>query len=299
MSGHRASDVLIAGYPHAGKSTYLAALWHLMFQDQNGSIQIKKLDGNQEYLQAMENQWLSCAEIDRTKIAESEEIFSSGLRSLKVECGGQIHELVFPDISGEIFSNMWEQREVPKIVVEHIAKCIGALVFVSPLDLREPARIESELRIAGDGVIATGAGAVAVNADSGQNALEWHPKKAATQSKVVELLQMLNHFRGNHQESLRLSLVISAWDAIGEVPETPDKWIESRMPLLFQYIDANQQWLHVKVFGVSAQGGDYHDASRKHLLQSVIHQRDRIHVAVGKESRSTDICLPMIWAMGA
>ena len=65
---------------------------------------------------------------------------------------------------------------------------------------------------------------------------------------------------------MRIAVIISAWDLI-KAPVSPVNWLESRLPMLSQFLRANDDWLRAEVFGVSSQGGDL-EADRDKLLNS-------------------------------
>src|SRR2546426_12094390 len=60
--------VLMIGLPNTGKSTFLAALWHVVQQeDVPGSLVLERFpDGNREYIAALHARWLRCEPVDRT-----------------------------------------------------------------------------------------------------------------------------------------------------------------------------------------------------------------------------------------
>src|SRR5258708_2938371 len=58
---------LMAGLPETGKTTFLAALWHVAKSHEvSGSMRLERREGDQEYLNNIANAWSKCAELVRT-----------------------------------------------------------------------------------------------------------------------------------------------------------------------------------------------------------------------------------------
>src|SRR5262245_55989499 len=58
---------LMAGLPETGKTTLLAALWHVAKSHEvPGSLRLERREGDQEYLNRIANSWSKCAELVRT-----------------------------------------------------------------------------------------------------------------------------------------------------------------------------------------------------------------------------------------
>ena len=68
-----------------------------------------------------------------------------------------------------------------------------------------------------------------------------------------------------------------------------------RLPLLEQFLKANNDHIQYKIFGVSAQGGDL--IVNKGSLLTKINPTDRIIVKDEKEV-SNDLSSPILWLLG-
>lgn len=80
------------------------------------------------------------------------------------------------------------------------------------------------------------------------------------------------------------------------VGTTPEEWCRRLLPLLNQYLAANDDRFATAFFGVSAQGGDYSNAAE---LRKAHHRAsDRIRVVSGDEI-SHDITVPVRWVIGS
>lgn len=119
----------------------------------------------------------------------------------------------------------------------------------------------------------------------------WKVEMLPTQAKLVELLQFLLEMV---DQRLRVAVVVSAWDLVAEVGQTPREYVSGRMPLLRQFLDANDDVFDHAVFGISAQGGAIPDDKSKLLgLDSL----KRITVCHENEN-DHDITKPLAWLLG-
>lgn len=275
---------LMIGLPGTGKSTFLAALWHVIRNHDAvpGALRLAGVRGDRTYLNRIEQQWLACLPIERTKVGGHEV-------AIRIEhpTGGQVIVLSIPDISGEMYEVVqWGQRECPRDYADLAASAAGALLFLHPDATKETDSI-SQVDRAISGLFDEPPG----DAPSGSEKAEpWNPRHTPTQVKLVELLQfLLSHARPN----IRLGVIISAWDCVTERNSGPAGWLASRVPLLHQFLVANDDRIEHRVYGISAQGGslDAADTLREHGVAA-----RRIRVA-GPEGEGNDITAPVRWLM--
>ena len=107
------------------------------------------------------------------------------------------------------------------------------------------------------------------------------------QVKLVETLQFLLERK---QGKLRVAVVVSAWDLVDNMGIPPNDYIAGQLPLLQQFLVANDDLLDHAVFGVSALGGDITDkAERRRILN--LDALKRIMVHQGQETNN-DITRP-------
>ena len=94
------------GAPNAGKSTFLAALWHSINQkDVHTDLTLERMARNVNYLYGIEKKWLEVEKLGRTVMGQEQENLTILLDDVKLE-------LEFPDLSGETFRDMYDKREV-------------------------------------------------------------------------------------------------------------------------------------------------------------------------------------------
>ena len=54
---------------------------------------------------------------------------------------------------------------------------------------------------------------------------------------------------------MKVALIVSAWDLAPAAATDAEKWLKDRYPLLSQYLRNSEGVLDVRIYGVSAQGG--------------------------------------------
>jgi hypothetical protein len=265
----------LVGLPRSGKTTFLAALWHLV---NSGEVVAKwtldKLDGDNQYLELIVSAWRRGEEVPRT--------------GMRAECTVTIHladkatqqrfGLVFPDLSGETFDVQCELRQCRPSYVEQLETGGGVLLFVNAdrqtegvtlLDLGELAKGEAGER------------------------KPWSPAMVPEQVRLVELLQFVGRspFRRRRR---RIGVVISGWDVLLEPVPTPEQWLARERPLLAQYLSSNSDvWLS-RVFGVSAQGGNLKDSKERETLIDMTPSR-RIRCVGPDTDGPHDLTCPLRW----
>lgn len=265
----------IIGLPEAGKTTFLAALWHCLNNSTSEMcLKIYDYSGDVKYLSGIGDKWVKYEQMPRTK----PEFEQSKITLLLKNNDENIIEFQFPDLSGESFQKQYINREANIEQVELVQKSNGILLFINPL-IKEPqfiSNIPPEIR---------GNTNIADVQYSSRKALEHDP----TQVQLVELMQFIMFMRSN--KPVNLGIIISAWDTV-ECQESgilPEKFIKNRMPLLWQYLVSNSHSFKTTYYGVSAQGGLLEDER----LWDIINPVERINVVLNDGKHFHDITLPL------
>ena len=89
--------------------------------------------------------------------------------------------------------------------------------------------------------------------------MSWAPSQMPVDVRAVDLLQELLEER---ETRMPLVVIVSAWDLAAAT--TPAAWIAEQLPLLDQFLACNSEQLPHAVFGVSAQGVAFDEASTRH-----------------------------------
>ena len=290
-------SVLVCGLPGSGKTTYLAALWHLL---QSGEVEtvlaLQSLAfGEYEYVNAIRRTWQRGRKQIRT-VGTAREV------GLDLESrDGRTGRLVFLDHSGETFDQLWELRSCSQAVAEQLRNRSGIALFVRserikrPVPLLEMLRVEREMQ---EAIPGRRAGKVAET----EPEREWSGADSPDQVKVVDLLQILaEEMQAEHSE--RLAIIVSAWDRVGEYSSATD-FIARRLPLLSQYLQAGNHPFECRFYGVSAQGCEYieedHGGALPEELTALLaidEPSKRIRLVDGPETKY-DLTLPVDWLIG-
>jgi hypothetical protein len=284
MSNSQAPQLLLVGLPETGKTSFLAALWHYLKSPKipNRKLTQYKLSPNDKYLSNIYKDWLSCKRPVRTALAEQKntdvELF------LQHTSTGEKFVMNVPDVAGETFRSQWEQRTWMNTYLEEVEKAAGFIFF-----------IHSQKNIVTLNLLQDSYGVQPEKADS-DDSIEWSPKKTTTQIILVQLLQF--HLEYFTRTPMPVAFVLSAWEKEldEEFTSEPAEWLESTMPILSQFLKANHEKLQAKIYGISAQGGDFEDGDKRAALQRLREPAERIRVQVGAE-QSNDISAPIQWLL--
>lgn len=304
---------VLLGLPGSGKTTFLAALWAVLNNGTaNGEIVLGPLRGEQRYLNRIRQDWLRYTEMERTLPPDETDL----AMPLQVRATKQDFTLQIPELAGENYQKAWETRELPQKVVDLLTQADGLALFISSDQVEKPVRMD-QARAALFGLVPA-AFAETVDEDDeddpkGKRSKEaakgepakpsedadekpapeskpWRHEMAPTQVILVELLQFAEQLRPLR----RLAVVISAWDEVikHKAGDTPETWLKRELPLLWQFLQRNPGELDHRVFGVSAQGGDYEaDFDRLSGMSPAL--RPKAFDAIGNEL--DELVAPLKW----
>lgn len=307
--------VVVIGIPESGKSSFIAALSHLLeFREIETELTLAQMPDEAQYLFEMRSEWQGCQPFERTKAGG----FHPIVFNLEDKRDRRI-DLSFPDIAGEEFEQQWSSRFWNDQYFRAIQQASGVLLFVNAKNLRKPFSLADEEKVkqaaialldneddtestseADERSESAGETIARQLASQGSNADEkpdsspavWEPRKADEQAKLVDILQSLVDFSPNRR--WRLGIVVSAWDLVRKLDskERPDFWLKKHMPFLQQYLDSNVASFGFDVFGVSAQGGD--PESEAERLQKYDSQSERILV-IARDYEGHDLTRIVTW----
>lgn len=282
MNGEPSVSVL--GRPASGKSTFLAALYYALKQNAAAGLKLAELPADLTYLNSIVEKWEQFKTVERTAVEVKATV------TLKLmDQSGQPVTLNYPDLSGEEFDEQWKGRTCDKAVVDSVRVANGLLLFVGPR-LTEPTTIRDVL----------GAEVPGELLDQGAHKV-FAPLDVPDDVVLVDLLQVVIAL--GPRVPVRTAIVFSAWDLIektsaeyGTDSVLPANWCERKLPLLSQFLGSNSPSLDVRLFGVSAIGGDLtHD---REALQALTTHSDRMFVVEEDGSKHHDIRAPLNWVIG-
>lgn len=255
--------VFMIGMPSSGKTTYLASLCRLLLygeQETEWNLDINDVPEGLENIRKMIKNLDSYREVGRT--------LESTIYNVELNLYNQYQEwiqFVVPDLSGEIYQNLVYDRRISFNIMDQIVKSDVLLFFINcnTMILEERMKLNEESAIQ------------KLNQEQeidNQKYIETEEpkvKKYNDQSALVELLQSIIYLVPH---SLNIRFVVSAWDLVEKEFETdkltPEGYIKTKLPLLYQYLMCNAEKFNYEIWGVSAQGGDFNDKEDLKRLQS-------------------------------
>jgi len=282
-------SIVICGFPESGKTTYLAALWHLITaRTHPTALRFRSLlAGDSTHLNALAKRWRDGLTQIRTDI-KTDQLVSMNL----ADANEHALRLTVPDLSGESYRVMFEDRECSTSLASILTGGEGLLFFVHADRIKAPHL-----------VIDVAAQSTALGAAiPGGQVVPWSPSMAPTQIRVVDLLQMLTL----HPLSVkyrRVVIILSAWDKVADEGRTPAEFLRERLPLLDQYLRSEADAWEWRVYGVSAQGADYEkenqpltstQQAKLEELRGLDEPSERIKV-IFEGSESSDLTEPIAW----
>ncbi|MEQ9106215.1 MAG: hypothetical protein RLO04_01970 [Limnobacter sp.] len=281
-------SIVIIGLPGSGKTTFLAALWHLVMDDEDDTaLRFHKLSvGDMAHLNRIAERWREAKEQDRTGIAGHKMVSMNLLDGNKMPV-----RVTFPDVPGEAYRRMWEDRECDPEIAD-IMDAEGVLLFIHSDSIVSPSWVVDEVTLARQ---------LGIDVPKGQE-VDWHPRLAPTQVQIVDLLQLLCE-PPLDVGPRRLAIMLSAWDKAKREGLSPSDYIDAKLPLLGQYLRQGVNGWTCQIYGISAQGGDYDPVEpdqmakpQAELLRKLDRPSARISLINGYNN-SHDLTEPLAWLM--
>lgn len=279
------ANLLFIGLPGSGKTTFLAALWHVLSDGSSATtLKLTKLSGDRTYLNQITKEWRECSQVPRTNL-QSEQVVVLHLDG----DGFGSFDLSIPDLAGEAFKQQLTDRRISRHHDAFVQAATGVMLFLHP-DVRKGTQLtvarELEATLTGIQKGEPSASSAVPNT--------WSSEMLPHQAKLVELLQFLFE---RTQRRLRVAVVVSAWDLVESLGRPPHSVVSRELPLLQQFLETNDDLLEHAVFGVSAQGGDITVASEKQSLLELDDALKRIRVRQDQDTVQ-DITKPIAWLLG-
>ncbi len=277
----------IIGLPVSGKTTFLAALWHLLESKEiDTQLCLDYVEGDTEYLNRIADCWRTCTELPRTPLSAGEIDISILIHE---PISGRKAKLGFQDLAGESFVEQVSARFCKKAYVDSFTGDGGVMLF---LNANRPP----------DGISISDVTDTwhEEEVDTPIVEQEWKPSLVPHQVQLVELLQFLQQAPFLRKQR-RLAVIVSAWDVVINLPDSPEEWLSLNQPLLYQFILTNSDSFDFRIYGISAQGGcignelERNEVVRNQLLDK-IKPSERI-MCVGHNAQPHDLTAPIHWLM--
>jgi len=286
-------SVLLIGVTDAGKTNFLSRLW-LALGVGNGILASAGLPSDLDYLKTGSDHLLKGEFAPHTPrdVRDATEIPVKNTSE-----GREFGTLIVPDLPGEQVLSVFKTRQWSSEWENRIGPGCGCLLFVrvdskeliAPLDwLNCPLQLGS-----------TPATAVPEK-DITDKA------KPPTQVVLVDWLQFLRKAftaRVHGAYKPRIGIVVAAWDRAPTDQKNagPGAWVASNLPLLAQYVHANDDEFEFAYFGVSVTSGDFAadpDFKKSYLKGNPRNAGEVVHSLSAVVETSSDMTMPVAWALG-
>jgi len=282
------SNHLVMGLQGSGKTTFAAALWHLVDMGEVDTVLVKGThSGDFRYLEEIAKDWAEGWQVQRTETRRVEPI------SVNLRHPGATDDIAveFADLSGETYNNAFARRLVSAAFLELVHQMDGLLLFVSAERLLDGVTIADA---------AAQAPELAAPESDGDNEPEpeWIPDNTPRQVQLVDLVQILSAAPHGKSPS-RIAVIVSAWD-LAPTQSDPNAWLEKCMPLLNQLLRSHEDEIPYRVYGVSAQGGRIPKREKPNVESDravlLSHERPSTRIqVVGHGAGPHDLTHPIRW----
>lgn len=296
------SKLVIIGLPASGKTTFLAAFWHVIEAEEiECRLRLDRYEGDLSYLNEISEAWRSFHKVPRTSQRGDVDV----VMFVQDRTSGEQAQIFFPDLAGETFDQQIEARRSRPEFVDGLQDDDGIMLFISAnvrqdsvtineLNAQLPAEEQPQI-VQGTAGQAEPAGDTGTSEPAGDAAsIEWQPRHIPAQVRIVQILSDLG--RAPFAPKRRaLAIIISAWDLVASMQMSPEAWLASHLPLVHQYLQTNAESFDAGIFGLSAQGVrlDDKDAVAQASEQLPSH---RISL-IGDGEDGHDITVPITWLM--
>lgn len=258
----------IIGLPDSGKTSFIGALgYYLIFNEANDSALCLDNINDMDYISQVAEQWAKCEKAIRTSKTA---FYNISLNLRNKETDNKVN-VTMPDQSGETFRHIINRKAIDEEMYKQLSECGEILIFINPSRIKRDALIPDipeEIRTETDAKV--------------EMTSEPHLN---IQVEYVQMLQYLYYIRKN---LINLKIFVSAWDMYPEY-ELPEKVLKDRVPLVWQYLHANEEHFHCEYWGISAQGGDLNIEKEKQKLLEYENNIERIIIVNYQGEKTNDI----------
>jgi hypothetical protein len=292
------ANFVIMGLPASGKTTFLAALWHLVEAGETDChLVMDGYQGDLNYLTRIADAWRAFEPVPRTSQVGDTDVLIH-LRNRITDARGTVF---FPDLAGETFDLQVEERRCRADFFMHVDDEDGILFFINA-DVKDDSLTITELNARLNHAEGTLGALDLPEQDESKTEgdlpffREWEPKAIPAQVKIVQLLSdfLRAPFAPRRR---RLAVLISAWDLARDQNRTPGEWLAGSMPLVDQFLKTNRLSFQARIYGVSAQGVQLKDDTAVDAVANLTPSK-RIQI-VGPEGEGNDLTGPLVWLMSA
>ena len=263
-------NILLAGLPAAGKSTYITALWAVEKDGKSGHLLIcDGLPSESSYIDGMRDNWMVMKEVRRTSFAVPMQI-SLPMKSWRT---GQKLTLSLPDFKGEIY-----QRIINNMISEDVkdwCKKSSGILFMLYLGNESPELLQEQVSESPEPKVE----------------LEKVVLNSNDISLVIQNILLMKYLYEMMNDS-PIAICFSSWDKVDN-PEgmSVEEWVKNNHPCIFNFV--KEHFSNFCFYGVSAQGADYDDLNEENEDELAIKTTEKRRAYIFKENVSFDITEPL------
>ena len=255
---------LIAGMPSTGKTTYIGALSYLLNNPVAGqTLSFAEVPADLSYLNRLQQPWLSIKEVDRTQIGGSTNIELT----LSRNSDGSVISVSLPDIAGENFQAIVQRQS--QAIKNWNSEPDSLMLFIK--HLHSPLFADDFPK---DDTVT----------DSKLPSFDL--KDIANDVQNVLILKELS----NLFSWKKLVICFAAWDEYQTEYANPRIYLEQNSRFLSNFL--KRYFPNAKLFGVSAQGGEYKAENEDALIERT-EKGQRSFVVTEDGVKSYDLTLPL------
>jgi len=227
-------QLLIIGRPRSSKTVFLTQFYSRLQKKKSKLLLYKTVD-DLSPISAAREALANGDEPEPTNTQKSEYFYLP----IQTNEGVQI-DLRCPEYAGEQVNNIVETREVDKTWAEAIKISDNWIFFIRLNGINHSFDL-SGMEISKENPI--------IKVENTDN------NGLSDQSSLIELLQLLLHFKGYDYHlkntKIKLTIVLTCWDELN-TNDKPRGFLQSRLPLLLNFVETNWDSKCLKFIGLSA-----------------------------------------------
>jgi len=263
-------NILLAGLPAAGKSTYITALWAVEKDGKSGHLlTCEGFPSETSYIDEMRDNWIELKEVRRTSFAEPMAIELP----MKSRRNGKSIKLSIPDFKGEIFQRILVNREATDL--NEWCKKSRGILFMTNLGSSSPEIFQEQCSETTTPIL-----------DQEKIVMTAHDIAPVIQN--ILLLKFLHSRMGDRP----ISICFSSWDKLDYDKDTHvEDWAKENHPCLYNFVV--EHFSNYRFYGVSAQGADYTGLDNRSGDELAKKTTEKTRAYIYRESISYDITEPI------